>query len=449
MPTKIFWKLIVSFLVVISLSLLIFFLYLKPVSVFLLLGSAGLIVFFLSRYLTQSLGKMTRVSQKIAKGDFTQRIMVRSTDELGALGNAINEMAQNLQKQFAQTEHEKNRLMTVLDSMVEGVLVTNKDQEILLINPAFHLLLNLGENFMGRTVLECTRNKSIHDAIETMLQNGRPHEEEISVITDQEETYFILHTAPLRSEKNIIGSISVFYDVTRLRKLENMRREFVANVSHELKTPLTNIRGYAETLLQGALQDANAAHRFTQKIENNALQLQNLVEDILKLSEIESGRLELNLVPTSLRSFIQSLQSDYEELLTTKGIHLKNEVEESLIVPVDVSALKHILANLIDNAIKYTSTGGTIVITSMEGGNFCKLVVSDTGTGIHEKDLPHVFERFYRADKARSREMGGTGLGLAIVKHLVQTHGGEVNATSQLGKGSQFSFTLPLPHLSL
>ncbi len=444
MPTKISWKLTLSFLVVISLSLLIFYLHLTPVSIVLLLSLIGLIIFLLSRYLTQSLERMVLVSEKIAKGDFTQRIVASSTDELGALGRAINEMVQNLQEQFSQIEHEKNQLMTILDGMVEGVLVTNKNQEILLINPAFHLLLNLEENCVGRTVLECTRNQYIHNAIEMMLQNGRPYEEEISVMTDQGETYFILHTAPLRNEKEIMGSISVFYDVTRLRKLENMRREFVANVSHELKTPLTNIRGYAETLLQGALQDTEAAHRFTKKIENNALQLQNLVEDILKLSEIESGRLELNLIPTSLKTFIQNLYNDYEELLKAKGIYFKTEIKEPLAIPVDLSALKHILGNLIDNAIKYTPPEGTITLSAVEEGSFCKITVADTGTGISERDLPHVFERFYRADKARSRQMGSTGLGLAIVKHLVQAHKGEVGVMSELSKGSRFFFTLPL-----
>ena len=232
--------------------------------------------------------------------------------------------------------------------------------------------------------------------------------------------------------------------VTDLRRLENVRKEFVANVSHELKTPLTCIRGYAETLRTGALDDHEAAARFVEKIESNAGQLQNLVEDILKLSEIESGRQEMARVPVDLRRAVETVLEGVAEALKNKKLFCDNNISEGTLASGDPQAFRQILGNLIDNAVKYTPEGGRIMVSSEALGSFLRVTVADTGIGISEKDLPRVFERFYRADKARSRQMGGTGLGLAIVKHLVQAQGGEVGVKSEVGKGSEFWFTVPL-----
>ncbi|MBI3541445.1 MAG: HAMP domain-containing protein, partial [Deltaproteobacteria bacterium] len=240
---------------------------------------------------------------------------------------------------------------------------------------------------------------------------------------------------------------SQFLEITneknRMRRLEDMRKEFVANVSHELKTPLTSILGYAETLKDGALQDTQTASRFLEKIEKNAQQLRQLVEDILKLSEIESGRMELQMETFDLSKMVDEIQERFEEALQTKRIEFQNKIEPTVVITADPDALSQVLVNLIDNAIKYTHIRGNIVISSERWGGFIKISVADIGVGIPDTDLPHVFERFYRVDKARSRELGGTGLGLSIVKHLVQAHGGEVGVTSEVGKGSQFYFTLP------
>jgi two-component system, OmpR family, phosphate regulon sensor histidine kinase PhoR len=399
--------------------------------------------FLFSRSLSRPLNEMSEVTEAISRGDFSKRLVPYTRDEFGVLAEAINKMAKGLEKQFKEIETEKNQLRTILDGMVEGVLVTDEGGGILLVNPALRSILHLEGECTGKTILECFRNKTIYESIQKALQSGASEEVDLSIWIGSEERDLILHTTSLLSGANIIGSVSVFYDVTRIRRLENIRKEFVANVSHELKTPLTNILGYAETLRSGALADGEASTRFVEKIESNAVQLKNLVEDILKLSEIESGRMELNPVSIGLLDFVRSLESDYEEDLKAKRLSFDKSISSDLKVFADPVALRQILGNLVDNAIKYSSIGGTIHVESELIEQFCQVAVADTGMGIHEKDLPHLFERFYRVDKSRSRQLGGTGLGLSIVKHLVQLHGGKVWAESQIGQGSRFYFTLP------
>lgn len=338
----------------------------------------------------------------------------------------------------------------ILESMVDGVLVTDQQGKIIFHNRSFIDLFPSQNSYLKKTILECVRNNTLHKMIQKVLREQVTEEDEIILYGLDEEKHIQLRCASYRMENGDIGSISVFHDVTPLRKLENMRREFVANVSHELKTPLTNIRGYAETLLQGALTDSVVTKRFLSKIESNALQLQELVEDILKISAIESahesGRLGLNLESVSLKTIVQEILERYEEALQEKKISVVSHISENCFVKADSKALKQILGNLIENAIQYGSEGGTLTLDAevdvKEEGDLCKISVTDTGVGISEEDIPHLFERFYRVDKARTRSMGGTGLGLSIVKHLVQAHGGEVGVKSELGKGSIFFFTL-------
>lgn len=356
----------------------------------------------------------------------------------------MNKMATNLEQQLSVVQAEKTQLATILAGMVEGVLVTDAREIITLINPAFSEMMALKIDCIGKSVLDCIRSRPLYESIQTALATGKPQEKTFSLQAGEEERHFMLHTTPLLTTLGPKGSVSVFYDVTHLRKLENIRRDFVANVSHELKTPLTNILGYAETLRMGAIDDKITAVRFVEKIENNALQLKNLVEDILKLSEIESGTVELTTSLISLDEMAGKLQTNLEDKLKAKQLSLSNLIPMGLQVRGDPNALQQILKNLIDNAIQYTPEGGKIILSAESSGHFCKITVADSGIGIDPKDLPHLFERFYRVDKARSRHLGGTGLGLAIVKHYVQAHGGEVGVTSEPGLGSQFFFTIPL-----
>lgn len=389
------------------------------------------------------LHEIIKTVERIAAGDRSTRVSLAWRSSWGRLAVAINHMVDRLQEQQQDSLAEKERFRIILDSMAEGVLVTNQKGEITLTNPTLHELLEIPTEYRGRKVLECLRHKELHETIEKVLSSGDAQSLDFTVFVESSQRSLTVQSSPLRDgDHTIVGTVSVFYDLTEIRKLESMRREFVANVSHELKTPLTSIQGYAETLLTSALNDSQTARRFTEKIERNAKQLKNLIEDLLKISEIESGRRELHLTKVRVSEMIASLWPDHEERALAKGMHLVNQIPPGLTVLADSASLKQILNNLLDNAIKYTNTAGVVTLKSETAGSTCRLMVQDTGIGIPDADLPHVFERFYRVDKARSRELGGTGLGLAITKHLVQAQGGNVAVKSTVGQGSEFSFTL-------
>lgn len=338
---------------------------------------------------------------------------------------------------------ERKQLSAILNGMTEGVLVVNREGELTLFNPSLGKMLHLNASSLGKTLIEIVRHKEIHESIERVLQTGQTDEQDFDILLSGEEKCLSIHTAPLMEEGKISGAVAVFYDTTPLRALEKLRQEFVANVSHELKTPLTAIRGFAETLRLGGLKDEAVAEKFVTRIEENAKQLQRLVEDLLDLSAIESARRELRPEILSPLTVLQEILADDEQALQAKQMTTTLSIPAEMKVFMERAALKQILGNLIDNAIKYSPSGSQITVYAERIGDFCKITVADEGIGIAAKDLPHIFERFYRVDKARSREAGGTGLGLSIVKHLVQAHGGTVGVTSQLSHGSQFFFTVP------
>ena len=419
-------------------------------ALFALLLASGLGL-FISRSAVARLREMSDVASHLARGDYSRKLRPKSSDEIGTLARTINNMAAELEAEHWALVNERNQLKTVLDSMVEGVMVIDENLHIRLVNPAFREILCFDENCGGKTILECLRNNDVDESVQKAIRKGQPVENEIVMNLDGKEKNILIHTAPLKTTRGKTGSVSVFYDMTEIRKLENIRREFVANVSHELKTPLTSIRGYAETLRSGALKDTDAAMRFAEKIEANAIQLQELVDDILKLSEIESGRMEVRLQSVASDEIIDHLLREFDEAARKKKIALgKGKRRSGLQVEADPKALGQILANLVDNAVKYTPEGGIVEVSAVQNGQWVKLSVRDTGIGIAPEDLSRIFERFYRVDKARSRSTGragptgGTGLGLSIVKHLVQAQGGEVFVESKLGKGSVFSVTLPV-----
>jgi two-component system phosphate regulon sensor histidine kinase PhoR len=260
-----------------------------------------------------------------------------------------------------------------------------------------------------------------------------------------EEKILLVHATPVIQEERTEGAVLVFHDITELRKLEKIRQDFVANVSHELRTPISNIKGYAETLLEGAVHDKENVEDFIQIISSNSEHLANLINDILDLSKIESGKLEMERKPCNIYPLAQKIVSGLQRQADDQQVTIEINIEKDLPkILADEKRLAQVLLNLIDNAIKYNKKGGKVIITAhKKNTHFIQVDISDTGIGISENDLPRVFERFYRIDKARSREMGGTGLGLSIVKHIVQAHGGDVSTSSILGKGSTFSFTIP------
>jgi len=402
-----------------------------------------LLSYLLSHVISSSLRTMAAVAAQLGKGEFGRRIPLKSRDELGELATVMNDMAVRIEGQLASLSAEKNRLNTILRGMGEGLIVCDARGVITLVNPAFHALFSVKEEVEGRPLIEISRHPALHRAFQQVIVSKNERFEEIT-LTLAEEKSVLTHWVPLLAKGEIQGVVAVFHDITDLKRLERVRRDFVANVSHELRTPVTVIKGYAETLLTGVLnEDPGQARRFVEIINSHSARMTNLVNDLLALSELESGGIALQLGPISLNGTFRTAQRLLESKAHHKGItiSLASDAEQQRVL-ADQGKLEQVLINLVDNAIKYTPAHGSIAISAVDAGNLLKISVTDSGIGIPPKDLPRIFERFYRVDEARSRELGGTGLGLAIVKHIVQLHGGSISVESTPGKGSTFSFTL-------
>ncbi|MCX5714869.1 MAG: ATP-binding protein, partial [Candidatus Omnitrophica bacterium] len=333
-------------------------------------------------------------------------------------------------------------MQTILANMVEGVIAVDVDTKIMSWNPAaekiFGILKNEAE---GRFFLEVVRNSDINMVINKILENKEFISQEITLIWPLQKI-FQLNVSPIFENDKIKGCVLVIHDITELRRLENIRRDFVANASHELKTPLTSIKGFVETLEEGALEDKEHARHFLKIIEEHTNRLDNLINDLLSLSHLESGKIILSKGNLNLKTLTEEVIQGFGSQLKKRSIGIDNELH-GLLVMADYAKIGQVMTNLIDNAIKFNRDEGSIKIYSQELQGSIKVIVDDSGMGIPAKDIPRIFERFYRVDKARSRELGGTGLGLSIVKHIVELHGGSVGLESTEGLGSQFWFTLP------
>ena len=332
---------------------------------------------------------------------------------------------------------------TLFDSMIEGVLLLDEQGRIRIANRAFHQLFGTSAGLRGKTPLEALRRHEISDLLERLGGESNVLDYEMK-LPGLEERWLQINAAIINgNDGRRLGSILVFHDLTRLKQLERTREEFVANVSHELRTPLSLIKGYAETLLDSARNDPEVAGRFLKIIERNAHRLDLLIQDLLTISSLESGRIKLNLQPAPLRPLVEKVLADFKTRADVKNVKLVNDLPE-LTATADTDRLEQVFANLVDNAIKYGRGQGTVSIGGQKAdGDQIEIFVQDDGPGIPPESLDRVFERFYRVDKGRSREQGGTGLGLSIVKHIVQSHGGKVWVKSELGKGAAFFFTLP------
>ncbi|MDD5004902.1 MAG: ATP-binding protein [Candidatus Omnitrophica bacterium] len=409
-----------------------------------LLLSLGL-TFLVSVFVSRPLSEMSTIAKAMAQGDFSKKASIRSRDEIGELAQSLNLMSEEIKDKIEKINSERAKLDLVLSSMFEGVIVTDDKEKIILMNPSLRKIFFVDTNPEGKKPLEVIRNTAVGEMVDRILK-GKQHlaTEEITV-NIPEEKILRVNGVPIMRNNRLEGAILVFHDITQLRRLEQIRQDFVANVSHELRTPISSIKGYAETLLEGALKDKDNAKEFISIIYQDSNRLANLINDLLDLSKIESGKMKMSLVSLDTVSVIKRAVTVIENQARAKSIALKINLAQGLPkIKADETRFSQVMINLLDNAIKYSSEGGSATISAKVVGDALQIDISDTGIGISEKDIPRIFERFYRVDKARSRELGGTGLGLSIVKHIVSAHGGQVWVKSELGLGSTFSFTIPL-----
>ncbi|MDE0685136.1 MAG: ATP-binding protein [Candidatus Poribacteria bacterium] len=425
----------------------------------LLASVAGLILtivfsVFSIKIITKPIEKLTQMTQSVAAGKIDSRVPIDSKNELGQLSRNFNLMADTVQEQIDKISEEHRRLETILTDMGEGVLLVNGAFEITYANPMAISMLSLPNAYVGKALIEINRIPELQTLLQVAEQTETAAFAEIRLgnLTEPEAEVTVVPVATGESEEYVV----VIHDVSKERQLERIRADFVANVSHELRTPLTTIRGYAETLLSEDATRTKTQEQFIVKILNHASRLSRLVSDLLELSRLESGDVELKRTLYHLNTFYEPILDVFEPILEESELVLKWEVPESLPkVSVDHQLFMQVLVNLIDNAIKYTPDSGTITVSAklrtseaFEGSNITSaeiiMDIKDTGIGIPMESQPRVFERFYRVDKGRAREMGGTGLGLAIAKHIVLRHNGRIWLESTLGEGSVFHVAIPL-----
>ncbi|CAN5790788.1 phosphate regulon sensor histidine kinase PhoR [soil metagenome] len=388
---------------------------------------------------SQTIRHLTGVARAMAKGDFSARALLAGRDEFSALGRALDQLAESLSITVRELSNERDLVGRILSGMQEGVLLLDTSGRIALVNPALREMLLLGEGAVGKKPIDVMQNAELAALLEAGSEM-RTGEIELSGLKPRR---VLVRVIALEDEPG--GVLAVFVDVTDIRRLESMRKDFVANASHELRTPITAVRSAAETLRIAFETDPDAAKHFIDIIERNAERLQRLVEDLLDLSRIEARELRLNVEPLNLATFVPHVLELLRERASKKQITLRAEVDESLPpARLDRRATEQILTNLVENAIKYSPDGARVVVSAKEQKGAIRVAVSETGPGIAERHHPRLFERFYRVDTGRSRELGGTGLGLAIVKHLVEAQGGSVGVESTVGKGSTFRMTFQI-----
>ena len=387
--------------------------------------------------------KIILVSRRFSRGDFDTRIHLVSDDEIGELASTLNTMAQDIEEKIKAIDTQNQQLKAIFNSMIEGVIAVDKKGRVASINPTIEKIFNISKkDAEGRYFLESIPNTDISEIINSVFQKGELVSKEI-YLTWPVHKVFQINALPIFEKSQIIGCLVVIHDITEIRKLETMRRDFVTNVSHEFKTPLTSIKGFVETLLEGALEDKEHSRQFLKIIQDHAEQLNNLVGDLLSLSHIESREIKLEKEALNLKGLVDKVFLGFKAQLNKKSIDAQNLLSADLIVSADKDKLEQVFTNLIDNAIKFNKDSGSIKIYSEDLNDKIKITVEDSGVGIPEKHIPRIFERFYMVDKARSKQLGGTGLGLSIVKHVIELHKGNVGVESAEGFGSKFFFTLP------
>lgn len=423
-----------------------------------LLATAG-ISYRISKGLTDPLEKITRVANQISHSNYKSRVNIKNQDEIGMLGRAINTMADSLQVQMKQIQEDENRLKSVLETMISGVIMIDQDGTIVLMNRSAEELLGIvPQDLLGKRYTALKAQFEFTKMIGDCLSRKEHVRDELVFYYPKEHTLEVNLVPMTNAAGNWVGIVIVLHDITAIRRLERMRSEFVANVSHELKTPIAAVKGFTETLLGGAMNDPETAKAFLHIINDESERLNRLIGDILDLSKIESKRVLLDYSAIEMKPFVERVAEMMRSEANKKLIQLDTDIPDGLYLEADEDRVRQILINLLSNAISYTLDGGNVRIAARPttGGKMpsdegipdeydgVRIIVEDTGIGIPRKDLPRIFERFYRVDKARTRASGGTGLGLSIVKHLVELHKGKIKVESTVGVGTRFIIDLPV-----
>ena len=404
------------------------------IAALLFIAAAALI----TRMITRPVRQITKAAESIASGNIEQIIPTRTYDEIGRLGHAFNDMSQHLKTTMASIVEGRSNLAAVLTNLTDGVLMTDSEERIILANPAAERLFNFKETTtIGHTLIETVHDYEIADLVKKCLSTN--HEQTLQL--ESAGRFLRVIAVPIAPDRSL-ATLVLFQDLTELRNLQTMRRELIGNISHDLRTPIAGIKAMVETLKDSALNDKEAAANFLTRIDDEVDRLTQMVTELTELSHIETGRAELRRTPTNINLLVEEVVAQMNPLAANRPVTIFTDLKiNPPIIKVDRDRIRQTLINLVHNAIKFNKPGGKIIISTIYDTESITVSVSDSGTGISQEDLPHIFERFYKADKARSR--GGSGLGLAIAKHTIQAHGGTISVKSEEGKGSIFSFNLP------
>ena len=403
---------------------------------------AILAAWLIARTTTRPIRELTRASKKIAAGQLDQKITVRMKGEIGQLASAFNEMSLSLRKMVEEVSAEKAKLTTILSNMADGVIMTDVNGSIVLANQAAGKLFGFREDdAITRPVIEVVHDHEVEEILKLCLKTGK--EQTTQFESGAARRFLRAIAISINNQGRPDGALILLQDLTELRNLQTMRRELVGNISHELRTPIAGIKAMAETLQDGAIDDRKAAGDFLTRIVGEADRLTQMVAELTQLSRIETGQVELKMEPVNINLLAEEVMAQMNPLAERHQVTLFQELSNDLpLIQVDKDRIRQTIINLVHNAVKFNKPGGKVKISTGHDANSIIVSVSDNGIGIPREDLPHVFERFYKADKARTG--GGSGLGLAIARHTVQAHGGDIRVQSEEGKGSTFSFNLPL-----
>lgn len=407
-----------------------------------IVGSTIAIVYVVWRKWIAPWSQIERLVRQIGRGEQPRTFLVEGGDEAYRIGLALENILTRQRELDRQIGERASGQKAILSAMQDGLLVVDRNRRVVLVNPAFCDLFKIGEDSLGAPLLESVRDPAVEQIVGETFRQRQPSQGELMIGRRE----FQMASVPMGNDNGeITGAVVLFHDITELKRADEIRRDFVANVSHELRTPLSILRGYIETMLDDPKMPRVECARILEVMDQHSKRLGLLANDLLTLAQLESGSSSLQLSVIDLNQFFAGLVRDWKKKFAAKSLDVAVDVPPGFpIIRADETRLREVFDNLLDNAVKYSSNKGKVRLQAARRGDEIVFSVSDDGIGIGQEDLPRIFERFYRADKARSRELGGTGLGLSIVKHIVQLHGGSVEAESELGKGATIRISLPV-----